>query len=768
MSETHTAQRRRPAAKAPDRTRRIVRALYGLLAACLLAYLVSVIIRPASDSWPWLDNWGVGAFEIVASALCLGRSLTVRRGRAIPLALGGALLAWAVGDLALSAESLGGATPPTPSPADAFYLCFYPLAYVGIMLLVRRQARRFSAATWLDGAVAGLGAATICAVFAFRTLMSSVGGGAAEVATNLAYPVGDLLLLMLVVGGTAVLPDRRRARWLLLAAGCAINATGDTANLLHTSFGSTHLGVIINSVAWPTSILLISASMWMRSGPREQIGHERPPGLVLPGAAAIAALVILVVSSFTSTGHIAAGLAAATLVLAGIRAALSLIRLSTLTEERHGQAITDELTDLGNRRALFELLDGLLEAHEDEDGHGRRLAFLFVDLNRFKEINDSFGHGAGDEVLRQLGARLKGTLRASDLLVRLGGDEFAVLLLDADADYGATIAQRISARLEEPFLIGNVAARISASIGIALVPTDATRAQDLLRRADLAMYRAKVAGKPFAIYQEEIDGHGNRLALVEDLRVAIEERRLELHYQPQVDLRTGEVVAVEALARWCHEPHGFIPPLEFLPLAEDAGLMDQLTGLVLDEALGQCAVWLAEKRPVTVAVNISATNLLNPAFPASVGHLLERHGLHPSMLVLEITETTTMADVDRCRQAIQELADLGLVVSVDDFGAGFTSLAYLSSLAVGELKLDRSFISGLSGTSDSRDLALVGSTVKLAHALGLRVVAEGIEDDASFEMLTDLACDLAQGYLISRPRPAAELVFDAYVAPVPR
>ncbi len=762
------AQWRRPAATATDRLSRTVWALYGLLAACLLAYLASVIIRPASDSWPWLDNWGVGAFEVAASALCFARAFTVRRGRSIPLALGGALLAWAAGDLALSAESLGGATPPTPSLADAFYLCFYPLAYVGIMFLVRRQARRFSAATWLDGAVAGLGAATICAVFAFRTLMSSVGGGAAEVATNLAYPVGDLLLLMLVVGGTAVLPDRRRARWLLLAAGCAIDAVGDTANLLHTSFGATHLGVIINAVAWPASILFISASMWTPAGPREQVGHERPPGLALPGIAATAALVILVASAYTTAGHIAAGLAAATLVLAGVRAALSLMRLSTLTEERHDQAITDELTELGNRRALFELLDGLLEAHEDDEDHARRLAFLFVDLNRFKEINDSFGHAAGDELLRQLGARLKGTLRESDLLVRLGGDEFAVLLLDADADYGATIAQRISARLAEPFLIGNVAASISASIGIALVPTDATRAQDLLRRADLAMYRAKVAGKSFAIYQEEIDGHGNRLALVEDLRVAIEQRRIELHYQPQVDLRTGEIIAVEALARWRHERHGFIPPLEFLPLAEDAGLMGELTGMVLDEALGQCAVWVAEKRPVIVAVNISVTNLLEPAFPASVGRLLERHGLDPSVLVLEITETTTMADVDRCRQAIQELADLGLVVSVDDFGAGFTSLAYLSSLAVGELKLDRSFISGLSGTSESRDLALVGSTVKLAHALGLRVVAVGGEDEASFELLTDLDCDVAQGYLISKPRPAGELDFDTCVAAVPR
>jgi diguanylate cyclase len=768
VSQSHTADRRRPRSDATQRLHSTVWVLYGVLAGCLLAYLVSEILRPASEHWSWLDDWGVAGFEVVTSALCFARAFVVKRGRAIPIVLGLSLLAWAAGDIALSAESIGGADPAVPSVADGFYLAFYPLAYVGIMLLVRRQARRFSAATWLDGAVAGLGAATICSVFAFHSLLSSLGDSALAVATNLAYPVGDLLLLVLVVGGTAVLPGRRRARWVLIAAGCAADAVGDTSNLFHASLGSTHLGTVLDAVAWPTSTLLISAAMWVRSGATDPQRHERPPGLVLPAVAAGAALVVLVVAAYTSVGHVAAGLAAATLTFAGIRAALSLMRLRTLTEERHGQAITDELTELGNRRALFELLDGLLEAHEIGDEQARKLAFLFVDLNRFKEVNDSFGHSAGDELLRQLGARLRGALRTADLLVRLGGDEFAVVLLDADADYGATIAQRLSARLEEPFLIGNVAAHISASIGIAVVPDDAVRAPDLLRQADLAMYRAKVDGKAFAIYQAEIDGQGNRLALVEDLRVAIEQRQLELHYQPQVDLRTGEIVAVEALVRWRHSRHGFIPPLEFLPLAEDAGLMDELTTLVLDEALGQCAVWQAQNQPVTVSVNISATNLLSPGFPAAVARLLERHRLDPAVLVLEVTETVTMADVDRCRQAIQELSDLGLVVSVDDFGAGFTSLAYLSSLAVGELKLDRSFINGLSTGTDTRDLALVRSTVKLAHALGLRVVAEGVEDEDSFELLTDFECDLAQGYLISKPQPAGQLRLAPYPAATDR
>jgi diguanylate cyclase (GGDEF)-like protein len=739
-----------------------VKAAYGVLALLLVAYITSQVVRRDGVSWPWLDNWGVAGFELVAGALCLARATVVRRARAIPLVIGLGLVAWAAGDLALAAESAGGVTPPVPSPADGFYIAFYPLTYIGVMLLMRGHARRFSLATWLDGAVAGVGAAALCAAFVFDAVLKSAGGSVGAAATNLAYPVGDLLLVTLVVGGTAVLPSRHRSRWLLLATGYSINAAGDTFNLFGSGIGATHVGTTVNAIAWPLSILLVSASVWLRSGPSDPLSYERPPGLALPGLAAASALAILVAGSLGHVNDVAVALAGATMAAAGVRVALSMIRLRALTTERHRQAVTDQLTTLGNRRALFELLDGILTEHEAGESAARELAFLFVDLNRFKEVNDSFGHSVGDELLRQLGARLKGSLRSSDLLVRLGGDEFAVALMDANADYGATVAQRISAKLEEPFLLGNVRARISASIGIAVLPCDARDTHDLLRCADLAMYRAKLEGKSFAIYQEELDGHGNRIELVEELRQAIDRRELELHYQPQVDVATGEIVAVEALVRWPHPRLGYVPPLEFLPLAEDADLMDPLTELVLDDALAQCAQWRAEHVSVVVSVNISTTNLLNAQFPSRVATLLARHELDPGALVLEITETTAMADVNRCKQAIEDLRDLGLVVSVDDFGAGFTSLAYLSSLAVSELKLDRSFVQGLAGARDERDLALVRSTIKLAHAIGLRVVAEGVEDEGSLELLAELECDLAQGYLISRPMPAGELTLEPY------
>jgi diguanylate cyclase len=749
-----------PHRRALDRAPAFIWPLYGLLGLLAAGYIA---LELANVNWSWLNGWGVDGFEILVGCLCVFKVATIRRGRAIPLLLGLGLLCWAVGDVVLTIQSLGGATPPSPSLADAFYVMFYPVTYAALMLLLRSQVKRFSLASWLDGAVAGLGAAALCATFAFTSVLHHDGGNTLGVAVNLAYPVGDVLLLGLVMGGAAMVSGRRRLPWLVLAAGYALITVGDIFNALNsTSF----VGTLFNAIAWPLSILLVSIAVWIRTTAPRPVVTEEPPGFALPALAAAAALTILFVGSLNHVGRVSLGLAAATLIVAGARSALSLIGLRTLTEQRRREAVTDQLTGLGNRRALFELLDGFLTGQAGAEEPARSLAFMFVDLDRFKEVNDSFGHATGDELLRQLGARLQGSLRESDLVVRLGGDEFALALLDSDADYAATVAGRLNARIEEPFALDAVRVEIGASIGVAVFPDDALNSADLVRCADLAMYRAKVEGKRFAIYQEDLDGAANRIQLVEELQAAIEGRQLELHYQPQVDLSTGEITAVEALLRWIHPRLGFIPPLEFIALAEDAGLMGGLTALVLDEALFQCATWRSAGKSLTVAVNISASDLLNPEFPDLVERLLAGYGLGPEALVLEMTETTAIADFERCQHAIQRLHDLGLIVSVDDFGAGFTSLAYLGSLAVGELKLDRSFITRLSETSESRDLALVRATVELAHALGLRVVAEGVEDDQCLALLSGLECDLVQGYVISKPKPAAELELGRHTLPV--
>jgi len=735
--------------------------VYLALSVALIGYLALIVLRPAGQSSTLVDGWGVDAFELIASGLCIANGLRRRTRRVVPLMLGTALACWALGDLALTIESLGGATPATPSVADAFYLSFFPFAYVALVLFIRGETTQLTAPDWLDGAVAGLGAGALCAAFTFRLIQHSVGQHGVGVAVNLAYPVGDVLLLLLVVGGSAVLTGRQRPPWSLVAAGITINVLGDTSNLLHTSYllgsvGGGHLGTVVDEIAWPTSILLMSMAMWIPRG-RPSPVRIAPPGFVLPGLAAATGLTILYLGTFGHINRVATGLAAATLITVVLRTGLSVRGLRALTRERQRLAITDHLTGLGNRRHLFDVLDAAFAADPQDSV---RLAFLFIDLDGFKQINDSFGHPAGDEILGRIGARLAAALRGSALLTRVGGDEFAVVLTDADAEQAVAAAQRLSDALQEPFLIDVVNVRIGASIGIALAPLHAGDGARLMWCADVAMYRAKLACSPFALYDHEFDSGDSRLQLADQLHNAIHSDQLTVHYQPQLDLHDDEIITVEALVRWWHPTLGLLAPPKFLPLAEEAGLMGSLTRWVLDRALAQCAAWQAVGHRARMSVNVSANDLVDPGLVELVTNQLDAHGLSSDALVLEITETTLIDDFEDSNRVLTQLQELGVGVSIDDFGAGFTSLTYLSALAVDELKLDRSFISSMCGPDAAREIELVRATIDLGHALRLRVVAEGIENSETLELLRALGCDLAQGYFIGKPVPADQITFE--------
>jgi diguanylate cyclase (GGDEF)-like protein len=726
--------------------------VYGTLGVLLAAYVVSLIVRRPDQQWPWLDNWASSCFEIVAAVLCIARGLVRRSDRVIPLLLGLAVLSWALGDLVSAIESVGATPSSSPSASDPFWLCFYPLAYVGTVLLLRRSLAHVTETNWMDAAVAGLGASAICAAFAFHDIVRVTSQGSVATVVNLAYPIGDLLVLSVVVGGSALIGGTRKAQWFVLAVAVATNVVGDTANLFQGAH-PTHLGVAFNNAAWPASILLISLSVWLGSATSDPLQPRRIAGFLLPGAGALVGFGILVTGTLRSVGLVGLGLAITTVLVAGIRLAVSARRLRLLTEENHRHAITDELTGLGNRRHLFAVLDSWFTARNPDTS----IAFLFIDLNHFKEINDSFGHPAGDQLLSQLGPRLTGAVRKSDLVVRLGGDEFAVVLLDADPTEVAAVAQRIVAALKTPFQLQATSATVGASIGVALAAPDAVDATELVWCADVAMYRAKLAGTPVVFYDPAVDGDENQLSLADELRTAVESGQFVLHYQPQMNLQSGRVVAVEALLRWLHPTLGLIAPIKFLPLAEEANLMKALTEWVLDAALAQCAAWRSGGTSVAVSVNISPTNLLDPDLPGVVRRLLDRHGVPEGALVLEITETCVISDFEGSQLGIERLQALGVVVSIDDFGAGFTSLAHLSSLAVGELKLDRAFVNVLTSAQNERDSELVRATIELGHAMGLRVVAEGVEDAHTLEVLHRLGCDLAQGYYVGRPVPADEV-----------
>ncbi len=450
---------------------------------------------------------------------------------------------------------------------------------------------------------------------------------------------------------------------------------------------------------------------------------------------------------------------AAALVDADGRYAGTLAMVVDITERigaeealRH-QALHDALTDLPNRTLLQDRLAQALRSAQ-RDGHP--LALLLLDLDRFKEVNDTFGHAAGDRLLRQVGRRLRRVVRAADTVARLGGDEFAVLLSATDTGGATTVAEKIRRALEQPVGRGGYRVSAEASIGIALYPAHGAEAATLLQHADVALYAAKRTGEGWAVYNPAHDRSSpDRLALLTDLRGAIAGGELALHYQPKVELATGRVRRVEALVRWRHPRRGLLPPDQFIPLAEQSGLMGPLTLWVLGEALRQCARWRRAGLALGVNVNLSMANLHDPALPEAVAGLLQAHGVAPADLRLEVTESAMAADMTRTIATLERLATLGVHIAVDDYGTGYSSLAYLKRLPVDELKIDKGFVRHLA--TDETDATIVRSTIGLGHNLGLRVVAEGVEDHATLELLRVMGADAVQGYYVSRPLPPDDL-----------
>jgi len=421
--------------------------------------------------------------------------------------------------------------------------------------------------------------------------------------------------------------------------------------------------------------------------------------------------------------------------------------------ELERQALHDPLTSLPNRSLFLDRLEqGLRTARRI----ATPLALLVMDLDRFKEINDTFGHRAGDLLINQVAERIRSDLRETDTVARLGGDEFAILLPGADQDGAWRVAQKIITALQRPFEIEGDAHEISVSIGMAISPQHGEDVETLLRRADIAMYAAKRTPGGSAVYAEEADPEGsNQLALMAELRHTIETDQLQVVYQPIVGFTEGEVMRVEALARWRHPSRGLVAPGEFIPLAERSGLVKSLFSRVLAMTLAQCAAWRDANLPLQAAVNLSIRNLLDPELPRVVGQALERAGIPPGWLAFEITETMLMAEPNRVLRTLAELRDLGVQLAIDDFGVGYSSLAYLQRLPAYAVKIDRSFVSRM--TRDRGSAEIVKLITNLGHALGMKVVAEGIEDQATYDACAAVGCDSAQGFFVGRPMVATAI-----------
>ncbi len=422
------------------------------------------------------------------------------------------------------------------------------------------------------------------------------------------------------------------------------------------------------------------------------------------------------------------------------------LRIRRQMEEIQRRAHYDELTGLPNRVLFRRQVEAALEANA---------VVLLLDVDHFKEVNDALGHELGDELLRGIGVRLA-ALCGEETVARLGGDEFAVLLPHASAELASAFAARIHEALEQPFELGGFSLEVAASVGIAVFGEHGEDADALLQHADVAMYVAKGAHAGTAVYDAEQDTNdAERLALAGELRRAIEQEELVVHYQPKADLQTGRIVGVEALVRWIHPERGFIPPDRFIGIAERTGLIKPLSRYVLRAAIDQCAAWAAEGLDLHVAVNLTIPDLLDLELPDRIAAMLAEAGVPAGQLELEVTESTILADPFRVRHVIDRLNELGIGFAIDDFGTGYSSLAYLKQLPVQTIKIDRSFV--LDMLESESDAAIVRSTIDLARNLGLRVVAEGVETEAVWDKLREQGATLAQGYLISKPISAREL-----------
>lgn len=427
------------------------------------------------------------------------------------------------------------------------------------------------------------------------------------------------------------------------------------------------------------------------------------------------------------------------------------VRYERRRAEEHVQrlAYTDPITGLPNRTHFRELVQDAVMATQ---GDQHPMALLLMDLNHFRNVNDTLGHNRGDVLLQHVGMRLRNVLSKPDVIARLGGDEFGILLPQLSSNNDAVhVILQIQDSLDAPFMIDGIPIAVEASIGVALMSGHADNADTLLQRADIAMYHAKKMASGYAVYTAEYDRHNpERLGLMAELRSAIEHNQLRLHFQPKVELRTGHIVGSEALVRWQHPRHGLIAPDKFIMAAEQTGLIGPLSRWVLLEALSHCKAASRDGVRLQVSVNLSARSLHDPNLPEVITKALEKTGAEFHQLMLEITESAIMLDPKRAEGVLAQLSDMGVGLSIDDFGTGYTSLASIKRLPVNEIKIDKSFIIGMQ--ADKKDAMIVRSVIELGHNLGLTVVAEGVETPEMLETLTSLGCDVAQGYFIGRPQ----------------
>ena len=543
----------------------------------------------------------------------------------------------------------------------------------------------------------------------------------------------------------------------LLAGSLLVFGSADCIYAIRAARGSYETGGLVDA-AWMVAVTAVV----LAPGWDECQRIARVPAALLtqavPLIAAAAVISVLVAASYTHVSPVAGYLAVATLLAALGRQATAFSEARHAGEQAH-LAQTDELTALLNRRGFYNQAAPILSGKGSSDPGQPTCALLLLDLNHFKDFNDSLGHAAGDELLRRVAARLSASLREEDILARLGGDEFALILPHVGIDRAVQTAVALTTALEQTVVLDGLHVQTGASIGIALGPEHGRDLGALLRHADMAMYRAKYGHARYLVYTPDADERVTTrygMELLAQLRHAIAHGDLAVHYQPKVCLATGEIVGVEALVRWHHPERGLLYPDQFLPLVRHNALMHAMTELVVQRALEDAAAWHMHGHRVPVAVNLFPPTLADLDLPARLDDALGRQGLTSAALVVEITEDFLLGNLDRARVVLDGLHRLGITIAIDDFGCGNSSLNHLRHLPIDEVKLDRSFTASI--TEDPRVAAIVRSVIDLSRTLSLTTVAEGVETSATASMLTGYGCDIAQGHHYSQPLTAPQIL----------
>ena len=775
----------------------------SLLIFCTGFFLAYLLLRPTPpDIFTLGDNLLQIAIEMVGLLLALPILLpkSIRKqargrlsqrwlkwwmptGSVVPLLLACSILSYIIGQTIWTLnENVLHMAVLFPSWADVGYLAAYPLALLAILFLPgQRRSPTNRPRIIFDAVIAMIGVVTFSWYFVLGPTIMHVEGSMLGRLVGAIYPLCTLVLIFCLILLTVRNNQRtmRSVTTLLFIAFVVLTFTNTIYNFqqLHNDYLT---GGLLD-IGWPLGFLLLGLAargmyLLQQSQATEQITDSKQTSkqntswqILIPYAwVPTLAILLIFIWRREDQSNLVIGVVAGTIILLSLVLARQVVAvrelhalyvnndaLATANKQLEIQATHDALTGLPNRSFLQKRLE-----QEAQNAHENNIpaALLLLDLDRFKEVNDTLGHIVGDMLLQKIGQRLQSYLHSNDLIARLGGDEFAIVLPETDADGAVRAARTLIGALDMPILVDGHAFSIGGSIGIALTPEQGFDITTLLRCADVAMYVAKRSQSGHAEYSPNIDQHSPyKLALMSELRQAIADNRLLVHYQPKVSFSLGRIVGVEALVRWPHPVYGLIPPEDFIPMAERTGLIGPLTRWVLDRTVCQCRDWEQDGLHINVAVNLSTHTLYDPKLLSIVTNLLHLYEVAPSKLTLEITESMLMEEPERAQVVLAELRSLGVAVAIDDFGTGYSSLAYLKRLRIDEVKIDKAFVRGLGIDADPADAAIVQAVVAMARPLQCEVVAEGVESEEAWSFLKELGCDLAQGYYCSRPLPAAEL-----------